>query len=447
MVNKKLENNKEVCDYMGIDDYTLNGGINSRIEEILATGLNATPESIQGLIVELKNRNYESDLEYLLGCQLIELLKQRLNSQGTSEVIMGYQEDLRDAISALQSRLDDLYAGGQSDLNGIQSALNTLQTTVDSLSTTVQGKASTTDVNDALALKADKSALDTKADKTEIVDPTWGEIEGSLSNQTDLTNALSGKASTSDLAGIDTRVGTLEDTITTKADKSALDAKADKTEIVDPTWGQIKGSLSNQTDLVNALSGKASTSDLAGVDTRTRTLENTITTKADKSALDAKADKTEVSNLSATVDTKASASALSNLSTTVSNLSTTVSNLNTTVNTKASASDLSNLSTTVSNLSTTVGTKAVVKYFIGNLSASGWSSSKPYTQTVSISGVLNTDKPKADIILSSTTATALNEIESWACVSKIIAGNNSITATCLDKKPTVNMSVQLEVLR
>ena len=321
-----------------------------------------------------------------------------------------------------------------------------------------------------LEKKADKSALDAKADKTEIVDPTWGQIKGSLSNQTDLANALSGKASTSDLAGIDTRVGTLEDTITTKAstsdlsnlsttvsnlsttvstkasasdlsnlnttvsnlsttvntkaDKSALDAKADKTEIVDPTWGQIKGSLANQTDLTNALSGKASTSDLAGVDTRTRTLENTITTKADKSALDAKADKTEVSNLSATVDTKASASALSNLSTTVSNLSTTVS-----------------------NLSTTVGTKAVVKYFTGNLSASGWSSSKPYTQTVSISGVLNTDKPKADIILSSTTATALNESESWACVSKMIAGNNSITATCLDKKPTVNMSFQLEVLR
>ena len=269
-----------------------------------------------------------------------------------------------------------------------------------------------------LEKKADKSALDAKADKTEIVDPTWGEIKGSLANQTDLTNALSGKASTSDLAGIDTRVGTLEDTITTKADKSALDAKADKTEIVDPTWGQIKGSLSNQTDLVNALSGKASTSDLAGVDTRTRTLENTITTKADKSALDAKADKTEVSNLSATVDSKASASALNNLSTTVSNLSTTV-------NTKADPP----------------------KHFIGNLSASGWTSSKPYTQTVSISGILNTDRPKADIILSSTTATALNEIESWACVSKIIAGNNSITATCLDKKPTVNMSVQLEVLR
>ena len=291
-----------------------------------------------------------------------------------------------------------------------------------------------------LEKKADKSALDAKADKTEIVDPTWGQIKGSLANQTDLTNALSGKASASDLSNLsttvsnlsttvntkasasdlsnlNTTVSNLSTTVNTKADKSALDAKADKTEIVDPTWGQIKGSLANQTDLTNALSGKASTSDLAGVDTRTRTLENTITTKADKSALDAKADKTEVSNLSATVDTKASASALSNLS------------------------------TTVSNLSTTVGTKAVVKYFIGNLSASSWSSSKPYTQTVSISGVLNTDKPKADIILSSTTATALNEIESWACVSKIIAGNNSITATCLDKKPTVNMSVQLEVLR
>ena len=182
---------------MSIDDYTLSGGIDSRVEEILSTGLNATPESIQGLITELKNRKYKSDLEYLLGRHQIELLEQRLNSQGTSEVIMGYQEDLRNAISALQSRLDEL------DIE-------------------IQSKANTTD----------------------IVDSRWGQIEGNLADQEDLRSTLSGKASISDLAAIDTRTRTLESTmptkanqtdvdaaLATKAEQSALDAKANISDV------------------------------------------------------------------------------------------------------------------------------------------------------------------------------------------------------------------------
>ena len=182
---------------MSIDDYTLSGGIDSRVEEILSTGLNATPESIQGLITELKNRKYKSDLEYLLGRHQIELLEQRLNSQGTSEVIMGYQEDLRNAISALQSRLDEL------DIE-------------------IQSKANTTD----------------------IVDSRWGQIEGNLADQEDLRSTLSGKASISDLAAIDTRTRALESTmptkanqtdvdaaLATKAEQSALDAKANISDV------------------------------------------------------------------------------------------------------------------------------------------------------------------------------------------------------------------------
>ena len=94
---------------------------------------------------------YTSDLEYLLGCLMIELLEQRLNSHGMAEGVMGYQEDLRNAISVIQSRLDDLDAEDQSAFNEIQSALNTLQTTVNNLSTTVQGKANTTDVEERFA--------------------------------------------------------------------------------------------------------------------------------------------------------------------------------------------------------------------------------------------------------------------------------------------------------
>ena len=241
---------------MGINDYQLSGGIDSRVEEILATGLNATPESIQGRIVELKNRKYQSDLEYFLGWHMIELLEQRLNSQETSEVIMGYQEDLRNAISALQSRLDELDAGEQSDLNEIQSALKTLQTTVNNLSTTVQGKASTTEVN---------GALDLKADKTEIEHPEWGEIGGNLTAQTDLVSALSAKASLSDLAAVDTKTRNLENSMSAKADKSELDAKAN-------------------VDVYAELDTKADTSYVTQM----------LDTKASKDAVNAKANTTDV---------------------------------------------------------------------------------------------------------------------------------------------------------
>lgn len=211
---------------MSIDDYTLSGGIDSRVEEILSTGLNATPESIQGLITELKNRKYRSDLEYLLGRHQIELLEQRLNSQGTSEVIMGYQEDLRNAISAIQSRLDEL------DIE-------------------IQSKANTTD----------------------IVVPRWGQIEGNLADQTDLTRALSGKASVSDLAAIDTRTRALENTMPTKANQTDVDAALD--------------AKANTVDVNAALDLKADTSYVTQM----------LATKADQNALDAKANISDVESM------------------------------------------------------------------------------------------------------------------------------------------------------
>ena len=279
---------------MSIDDYTLSGGIDSRAEEILSTGLNATPESIQGLITELKNRKYRSDLEYLLGCQMIESLEQRLNFQETSEVIMGYQEDLRNAISALQSRLDDLDAEGQSDLNEIQSALNTLQTTVNNLSTTVQGKASTTEVN---------GALDLKADKTDIKDPTWGEIGGNLADQTDLGNAFATKANTAD---------------------------------VETAFAQ----------LMPVINGKATAKPWDDIE----------------------------------------------------------------------------------------------------IPVSGWSASKPYTQTVTVNGMLATYTPVADIIFADDADdTAIEAEESYySCVKRITTGANSITLVCTSEKPAGTFHIHLK---
>lgn len=91
--------------------------------------------------------------------------------------------------------------------------------------------------------------------------------------------------------------------------------------------------------------------------------------------------------------------------------------------------------------------KTVVALYNTTLSSSGWSSSVPYTQTVSIQGILATDVPVVDVVLSSTTSTAKSQLEAWSCVSKIETAAGSITATCLEEKPTIDIPIQLKVVR
>ena len=338
---------------MGIDDYTLSGGVDSRAEEILSTGINATPESIQGRIAELKNRDYKSDLEYLLGWQGIEFLEQRLNVQRTSEVIMGYQEDLRNAISALQSRLDAALnaKANTSDIEDLDLTINNLNTVIEglrsainALSTTVEGKANSSDLqalNESLTnlseqLSALSSTVAGKADASDIVAPSWGNITGTLSSQTDLKDALDGKADAEDLQALNI-----------------------------------------------AVDNKASTSDLQALSS---VLVSIIDEKADKIALDA---------------------------------------VNTTVEGKADAP----------------------KTFTATLSASSWGTTKPFYQSVTVSGILSTDEPLTDIKLTDNATTATQELQSWGCVSDIRTSDNLISALCLEKKPTVNMTIRMQVIR
>ena len=175
-------------------------------------------------------------------------------------------------------------------------------------------------------------------------------------------------------------------------------------------WGKISGSIADQTDLVHQLESKATTSDMNAL----------------RVQLNNKADASDLNDLISQIDSKANA--------------TDLNNLRTVVDSKASTTDLNNLSTLVNE-------KATTKVFSATLNAESWSSSAPYTQTVSVSGVLSTDNPLVDIVLSSTTATAKNEAAAWGCVSKITTASDAITATCLEEKPTVNMTIQLKVVR
>lgn len=81
------------------------------------------------------------------------------------------------------------------------------------------------------------------------------------------------------------------------------------------------------------------------------------------------------------------------------------------------------------------------------LTASGWSSAAPFTQTVAVEGILETDQPHISPVYSTTLETAMSQKENWAMVCKAVTANGSITFTCFEDKPTVNIPVQMEVNR
>lgn len=148
----------------------------------------------------------------------------------------------------------------------------------------------------------------------------------------------------------------------------------------------------------------------------------------------------------------------SNLSTT--NKSTLVDAINevktATISNESSIDSLSNRVTPVSlgGTGATSASEALAnlggastKTYTATISTSWTGSSAPYTQTVTVTGITSTDTPIVDVVLSSTTSTALNQLEAWNCVSKIITGTNQITVTCLEDKPTTAIPIQLKVVR
>lgn len=112
---------------------------------------------------------------------------------------------------------------------------------------------------------------------------------------------------------------------------------------------------------------------------------------------------------------------------------------------------------TTSSSTTYASTKALVdglatKASVTTLSATigtSWTqgANNEYTQEVNVSGLLATDTPTIDIVLSDTVATAKAQLEAYACVSRITTANGSMTVYCYDTAPTTAMNVQLLCVR
>lgn len=107
------------------------------------------------------------------------------------------------------------------------------------------------------------------------------------------------------------------------------------------------------------------------------------------------------------------------------------------------------INTAIGQVSQQISQKASTANYSATLSSSGWSSSAPYTQTVNVSGILATDVPFVDVDMSDATTdsagTALTD--AWNLIGRVTANAGSITAYCYKKKPTIDISLILKVVR
>jgi hypothetical protein len=76
-----------------------------------------------------------------------------------------------------------------------------------------------------------------------------------------------------------------------------------------------------------------------------------------------------------------------------------------------------------------------------------WSgSSAPFTKAQTVSGILATDTPIIDVVMSGTFATDEARQEAWGCIYRAVTSANTITFYATEK-PTVSLPLQIKVVR
>lgn len=75
--------------------------------------------------------------------------------------------------------------------------------------------------------------------------------------------------------------------------------------------------------------------------------------------------------------------------------------------------------------------------------ASGWSASAPYSQTISVSGITSSDNPVIGLNLPTNTTAANEKLikKAYGCLSSAVTNNGSITLYCAGKKPATDFTI------
>ena len=86
--------------------------------------------------------------------------------------------------------------------------------------------------------------------------------------------------------------------------------------------------------------------------------------------------------------------------------------------------------------------------FSATLTVNDWEGdAAPYTQTIGIDGILETDKPHISPVYDQDQETRLAQREAWMMVCDAEAGDGEITFTCFEDKPATAVPIQIEVNR
>ena len=102
--------------------------------------------------------------------------------------------------------------------------------------------------------------------------------------------------------------------------------------------------------------------------------------------------------------------------------------------------------TTAENARANIGAASTAIYN-GILPSSGWSNSAPYTQTIIVDGILNTDYPLVDINLSEA-SDPTSIIEAWRLIGRCtVSANNTIVTYCYQEAPAVDIPIIFKVVR
>lgn len=82
------------------------------------------------------------------------------------------------------------------------------------------------------------------------------------------------------------------------------------------------------------------------------------------------------------------------------------------------------------------------------LTAAGWVGDKaPYTQTIEVEGITKDDEPHYGPVYDTDYDTRQNQKEAFNAVSDMETKDGSVTFTCDDDKPSVDLVIQMEVNR
>lgn len=96
---------------------------------------------------------------------------------------------------------------------------------------------------------------------------------------------------------------------------------------------------------------------------------------------------------------------------------------------------------------TKLAPNSVSKVFSGTLTVAGWQeTAAPFSQAVTISGVLATDEPIIDLVPSDTYTTAIEEDTVWGNIYRAVTTADTITFYAKEK-PTVALNFKARCIR